>query len=119
MYVKIQTIIINPYIFSLLINNEHIEKAKTIITHNEKHSDCVKHCIQTESIDVSPLQKKERESERIWEKNMAEENDKLLCEYENMGKKEWENEKCEQVIKQNKTRKKTNKEQRKTCHLEL
>ena len=59
-----------------------------------------------------PRRRKERESERIWEKNMAEENDKLLCEYENMGKKEWENEKCEQVIKQNKTRKKTNKEQR-------
>ena len=34
---------------------------------------------------------------------MAEENDRLLCEYENMGKKEWENEKCEQVkTKQNK-----------------
>ena len=75
-----------------------MEKAKTIITHNEKHSDCVKHCIQTETIDVFPLQKKERESVRIWEKNMAEENERLLCEYENM-EREWEDEKCEQVKK--------------------
>ena len=45
------------------------------------------HPIQTETIDVFPLQKKERESVRIWEKNMAEENERLLCEYENMERK--------------------------------
>lgn len=46
---------------------------------------------------------------RIWEKNMVEENKRLPCEYENMGKKEWEDEMCEQV--KTKKKKKQNMEE--------